>query len=161
MEASKTLLETAQFTAHQARLYSDAPDKSAPWLVTGAVLLAQQAAALALKAADDTIPAQSGAPELLLRAANRDRLPPPYTLPFGMASRQSFDRLVDARNSFMHPRGVAWFVSDETLARGLPVATGTVRHLMLTQPVTPELCSEPAMLSEALADIDTLADFLS
>ncbi|MEM1036646.1 MAG: hypothetical protein AAGI14_07790 [Pseudomonadota bacterium] len=161
MEANKTLLETAQFSAHQARLYADAPDKSAPWLVTGSVLMAQQAAALALKAADDTIPAQSGATELLLRAANRDRLPAPYTLPFGMVSRQNFDRLVDARNSFMHPRGLAWFVSEETLARGLPVAAGTVRHLMLTQPVTPDLCSDPAMLSGVLADIDALAGFLS
>ncbi|MEM1088376.1 MAG: hypothetical protein AAGH90_11660, partial [Pseudomonadota bacterium] len=157
----KALLETAQFNAHQARLYADAPDKTGPWLVTGAVLIAQQAAALALKAADDTIPAQSGATELLLRAANKDRLPAPYTLPFGMASRQSFDRLVDARNSFMHPRGVAWFVSSDTLARGLPVATGTVRHLMITQPVMRDLCTEPAALTEALADIDGLAEFLS
>lgn len=161
LAASKALLETAQFTAHQARLYADAPEKSGPWLVTGAVLMAQQAAALALKAADDTIPEQAGATELLLRAANRDRLPPPYTLPFGMAARQGFDRLVEARNSFMHPRGIAWFVSDETLMRGLPVATDTVRHLLLTQPIEQGLCAEPEALTEALADIDSLSAFLS
>lgn len=122
--------------------------------------MAQQAAALALKAADDTIPAQSGATELLLRAANKDRLPPPYTLPFGLAARQAFDRLVDARNTFMHPRGMVWFVSDDTLARGLPVATSTVRHLLLTQPIKPGLCAGPAALGTALSDIESLADFL-
>lgn len=161
LAASKALSETAGFTALQARLYADAPDKSGPWLVTGAVLMAQQAAALALKAADDVIPEQAGATELLLRAANRDRLPAPYTLAFGMAARQGFDRLVEARNSFMHPRGLAWFVSDETLVRGLPITTATVRHLLLTQPVKLELCDDPAVLSTALSEIDALADFLS
>lgn len=161
LAASKALLETAGFTAHHARLYADAPEKSGPWLVTGAVLMAQQAAALALKAADDTIPEQAGATELLLRAANRDRLPPPYTLPFGMAARHGFDRLVEARNSYMHPRGMSWFVSENTLARGLPVATGTVRHLLLTQPIERELCNDQVALSQAFADIDALADFLS
>lgn len=161
LAASKALLETATFTAHQARLYADAPEKSGPWLVTGAVLMAQQAAALALKAADDTIPEQAGATELLLRAANRDRLLPPYTLSFGMAARHGFDRLVEARNSFMHPRGVAWFVSEDTLVRGLSVATGTVRHLLLTQPIEGELCDDHEALTEALADIEALADFLA
>ncbi|MEM1389926.1 MAG: hypothetical protein AAGG45_02505 [Pseudomonadota bacterium] len=161
MEASKALLSTAQFAAHQAQIYADAPEKSGAWLTVSAVLMAQQATALALKVADDTIPSQSGATELLLRAANKDRLPPPYTLPFGLAARQAFDRLVDARNAFMHPRGVAWFISDETLARGLPVATSSVRHLLLTQPIEPATCHNPTALKEALANIDGLAEFLS
>lgn len=161
LEASKALLETARFTAHQARLYADAPDKSGPWLVTGAVLMAQQAAALALKAADDSIPEQAGATELLLRAAHKERLPPPCTLPFGMAARSGFDRLVEARNSFMHPRGTIWFVSETTLTQGLPVAVQAVRHLMLTQPIDPSLCSDPRALDDALGDIEALADFLA
>lgn len=160
MEASKAFLETAQFTAQHARLYADAPDKSAAWLVTGAVLMAQQAASISLYAAGDTIPGQAGATELLLRAANKDRLPPPYTLPFGIAARQGFDRLVEARNGFMHPRGQAWFVSEHTLAYGLPVATATVRHLMLTQPIEGAACDAPDRLKAALEDLNALADFL-
>ena len=161
MQASKVLFETVRFTAVHAGLFPDARETSGPWLATGAVLMAQQAAALALTTADDAIPAQAGATELLLRAASRDRLPSPYTLPFGMAARQSFDRLVEARNSFMHPRGTAWQISDHTLSLGLPVAVQTVRHLVLVQPIEPGLIEDHAGLQGALDDIAALADFLS
>jgi len=133
-----------------------------PWLVTGGVLMAQQAAVIALRAAGDTIPAQAGGTELLLRAASKDRLPAPFTLPFGAAARQSFDRLVEARNAFMHPRGVTWFVSAETLSRGLPVAAKTVRHLILTQPILNDLVSptQQESLADNLAQIEACAEFL-
>jgi len=134
-----------------------------PWVVVGGVLMAQQAAVLALRAAGDTIPAQAGGTELLLRAASKDRIPAPFTLPFGGRARQDFDRLVEARNAFMHPRGVTWFVSADTLARGMPVAAGVVRHLILTQPILNDLVSplEQDRLRESLKAIDAFAEFLT
>jgi len=152
---------TPEDTCVHAGLFPDAPG-SAPWLVTGAVLIAQQACALALNAAGDAIPAQSGASELLLRAASKARLAPPHTLPFGSSARRDFDRLVEARNSFMHPRAQVWHITPQTLARGLPVATGTVRHLILTQPVMPDLIGSGAQgeLQDCLEQIEVLAEFL-
>lgn len=134
-----------------------------PWVVVGGVLMAQQAAVIALRAAGDSIPAQAGGTELLLRAASKDRLPAPFTLPFSAATRQSFDRLVETRNMFMHPRGQTWFVSAETLARGMPVAAGAVRHLILTQPVLNDLVSpaEQEDLRSNLQAIDAFAAFLA
>lgn len=162
MSPETALTETVRFAADQAARYPD-DETAAPWLVSAAVLAAQQAAAIALLAAGDAIPAQSGATELLLRAASKDRLAPPYTLPFGVAARQGFDRLVEARNGFMHPRGVTWFVSADTLARGLPVVAQTVRHLILVQPVLPDLVS-PAQqdaLRDDLHGLDALAEFFA
>jgi hypothetical protein len=133
-----------------------------PWIVVGGVLMAQQAAVLALRAAGDSIPAQAGGTELLLRAASKDRLPAPFTLPFGAKARQDFDRLVEARNAFMHPRGQTWFVSAETLTRAMPVATSVVRHLILTQPVLNDLVApaQQAELNDGLQAIDAFANFL-
>ena len=162
MTPEAALLETVRFAAEHAEHYSDRQER-APWLVSAVVLAAQQAATIALRANGDSIPAQAGATELLLRAASKDRLAPPFTLPFGSGARQNFDRLVEARNAFMHPRGALWHVSDDTLVRGLPVATGIVRHLILTQPVLTDLVSpaEQETLRADLDAIDALAEFLS
>ena len=62
----------------------------------------------------------------------------------------------------MHPRGTLWHVSAETLSRGMPVATGVVRHLILTQPVLGDLVP-PAVqedLRGSLKAIDTFSEFL-
>ncbi|MEL6413376.1 MAG: hypothetical protein AAFQ15_00375 [Pseudomonadota bacterium] len=162
MTPETALCETVQFTAQRFETYLSSQVED-PWIVTGGVLMAQQAAAIALRAAGDSIPAQAGATELLLRAASKDRLPAPFTLPFGMVARQSFDRLVEARNTFMHPRGTLWHISQETLARGLPIAARSVRHLMLTQPVLDNLISpdQQNQLKPALGDIETWAEYLS
>ncbi len=157
MTPEAALVETVRFTAVHAGRFPD-DETSAPWLVTGSVLMAQQAAAIALRAAGDSIPAQVGATELLLRAASKDRLPAPFTLPFGAAARQGFDRLVEARNGFAHPRGITWFVSADTLARGLPVALRSVRHLILTQPILKDLVS-PDQQSVMNADLNAIAGF--
>lgn len=161
MTPEEQLIETVRFTS--ARFGECVTEQAFdPWLVAGGVLMAQQAAVIALRAAGDRIPAQAGGTELLLRAASKDRLPAPFTLPFGAAARQSFDRLVDARNAFMHPRGLTWFVSADTLARGMPVACRVVRHLILTQPVLDDLVS-PALqadLQDHLRAIEAFADFL-
>jgi len=134
-----------------------------PWVVAGGVLMAQQAAVIALRAAGDSIPAQAGGTELLLRAASKDRLPAPFTLPFGAATRQSFDRLVEARNAFMHPRGQIWQISADTLSRGMQVAAGVVRHLILTQSVLNDLVSpaQQEALQSDLKAIDAFAEFVA
>ncbi|MFN3213636.1 MAG: hypothetical protein ACE37M_11050 [Henriciella sp.] len=161
MTPETALCETVEFTAQRLELYVTQQVED-PWMVTGGVLMAQQAAAIALRAAGDSIPGQAGATELLLRAASKDRLPAPFTLPFGMAARQSFDRLVEARNNFMHPRGALWHLSQDTLVRGLPIAARVVRHLILTQPVLDDLVTpaQQAQLKTALGDIETGAEFL-
>ncbi len=162
MTPEESLITTARFTAVHAGLFADQAE-SAPWLVTGAVLMAQQAAAMALVAAGDGVPAQAGATELVLRAASKDRLKPPFTLPMPMSARHAFDRLVESRNMFMHPRALAWHLGPNTLARGLPVSVRIVRHLVLTQPVVPHLIgtSAQADLREYLEQIGVLADFLA
>lgn len=161
MTPETALVETVAFTAAHVEM-NVAADVLDPWVVTGAVLMAQQAAAISLRAAGDGIPAQSGATELLLRAATKDRLPAPFTLPFGAADRQRFDRLVEARNTFMHPRGTLWHVSKETIAHGLPIAARVVRHLILTQPVLPDLISpqQQDTVRTDLSAIDTAAEFI-
>ena len=162
MTPENALAETVRFTAVHAGRYPD-DEMSAPWLVTGAVLMAQQAAAIALRAAGDMIPAQVGATEILLRAASKDRLPAPFTLPFGAAARQSFDRLTEARNMFAHPRAITWFVSDDTLSRGIPIAVNAVRHLILTQPVLIDLvpADQQSVLSANLQSIAALPEYMN
>lgn len=160
MTPEAALAETVRTVAAHAEHYADDATR-APWLVISAVLAAQQAAAIALRAAGDSIPAQAGATELLLRAAAKDRLPPPFTLPFGAKARHQFERLVEVRNQFMHPRGLLWHVSDETLWPGLQVVTRTVRHLMLIQPVLDDLLSpvQQKSVCSALNTVNLIADF--
>ena len=72
MTPEAALVETVRFTAvHAARYPDDAT--SGPWLVTGAVLMTQQAAALALRSAGDAIPALSSSPRSDERS--RDQAP--------------------------------------------------------------------------------------
>ena len=161
MTPEDALCNTVRFAAARCGQSEQAPEFD-PWLVTASVLMAQQACALALRAAGDLIPEQAGATELVLRAVSKDRLPAPFTLPFRAAARQSFDRMVEARNGVMHPRGILWHVSGRTLSRGIPVATGIVRHLILTQPVLNDLVSpgQHGVLRSDLLALDAFADFL-
>lgn len=162
MTPEAQLLDTVGFVAAWfAR--GAAQDAFEPWLVAGGVLMAQQAAVIALRAAGDSIPAKAGGTELLLRAASKDRLPAPFTLPFGMSARQRFNQLVEARNAFMHPRGLDWRFDIDALQHGMPIATKVVRHLILTQPILNDLISsaDQPRLRDDLRDIDTCAEFLS
>ena len=63
----------------------------------------------------------------------------------------------------MHPRGVTWFVSADTLARGMPVAAGVVRHLILTQPVLEDLipAAEQDEMHANLKAVDAFSEFLN
>ena len=162
MSPEAALCDTVRYTAVHAGRYAE-DETSAPWLVTGAVLMAQQAAAISLRAAGDSIPAQAGATELLLRASSKDRLPAPFTLPFSSAARQSFDQLVKARNAFMHPRALDWHVSRKTLVRGLPISTRIVRHLILIQPILTDLVSpsQQREIESGLSDIEAFVEYLS
>lgn len=155
------LSSTAAYTAERAGVI-DGSNCADPWLVCSAVLMAQQAAALALRAAGDTIPVQCGATELLLRAASKDRLPAPYTLPFASQNRQDFSRLVEARNAFMHPRGGMWDIDPLFLSAGLSVSAQVVRHVILIQPILPDLIDPKAQekLREDLNFLDRVAEFL-
>lgn len=161
MTPETQLIETVGVTAE--RFERSVSDGGAdPWVVAGGVLMAQQAAVIALRAAGDSIPAQAGGTELLLRAASKDRLPAPFTLPFGTTARASFDRLIEARNAFMHPRGLTWHVSAETLSRGMPASAKVVRHLILTQPILSDLVApaQQIKLAEGLDGIEASAAFL-
>ncbi|MEM1152082.1 MAG: hypothetical protein AAGI03_16320 [Pseudomonadota bacterium] len=162
MSPQEQLLQTADFAAAQARLVPDLRE-ARPWLVISSVLLAQQAAALALNLAGDAIPRQVGATELLLRAASRDRLPPPHTLAFSGRARLDFDRLNETRNALMHPRGLPLPVGDETLARGLPVVAAIARQLLLVQPFDGlDLPVDAvARLRFSLEELEALAEYLA
>ena len=160
MTPETALNETVGVMAAHAELYSDEPE-GAPWLVISAVLAVQQAAAIALRAAGDSIPAQAGATELVLRVASKDRLPAPFTLPFGVTARQSFDALVEARNQFMHPRGQDWHLAEATLWSGLCAVTDMVRHLVLPQPVLEDLITpdQQDQMELRLAAVELVAEF--
>ena len=162
MSPQDALTGTAAFTAQHAGHYGDGDSAKAPFLVLGAVLIAQQAVSLSLLAAKDTIPSQTGATGLILRAANPKHLPTPYTLPFDRDARQAFGHLVLKRNAFMHPRGHAWIIADVDLAAGLRVVCRILDHLLITQPLHSGLLTEiqlPA-IEGALADILALVEFL-
>lgn len=156
------LIDTARFTAAHARLYPDALE-SGPWLAIGGCLMAQQAAALALIAAGDVIPAKAGGAELLMRAATPARLPAPYTLPWSHQTRRMFDALIAARNAYLHPREEAWSVDTATLGSGLASVCDMAAHLILVQPIRGDLVSPHVArsLRESLEDIRALAEFLS
>lgn len=161
ISAEAALSETVRFAAIQADMALDRAD-ALPWLVTSAVLASQQAAALALRAVGDDIPEQVGATEILLRAANTARLPAPFTLPLTASDRRDFELLVEARNAAAHPRGRAWHITARTLGRGLPVASRSVRHLVLVQPPIPDLvgAEQAASIEDGLQAIEALAMFL-
>ena len=162
MTPCAALTETARFCADQAMMCGEGHAPARPFLVTGLVLMAQQAASLALKEAGDLIPAQTGATELLLRCASPKHLPQPCTLPFEADRRRRFDQLVERRNAFMHPRGMDWIIADPCLSDGLDTVGFITDHLHLTQPVNAACLSAPqrAALEDALDICMHLASFL-
>lgn len=159
--AEEQLSATLKRAAAHAECCLEHPSEL-PALVCDVVLAAQQAAALSLSAVGDRIPDKAGTTELLLRAANVNRLPAPFTLSLSRSRRQDFEALVTARNEVMHPRGLAWHIRTDALAAGLVACTEVIRHLTVTQPVVPDLVS-PAQRPDLLTSLDTLealADFL-
>ena len=152
--------ETARFTAVHA---ASAPEDTAsvPWLLTGAVLIVQQACTLALSEAGAELPAMAGPAELVARVADAEHLAQPYTAPLKPAHHRALDAVIAARNSVMHPRPDGLAIDARALPDGLEVATGLVRHLLLTQPVRPSMVSdaEAASIRHSLDLIDMSVDF--
>jgi len=152
--------ETARFTAvHAASAPEDAA--SVPWRLTGAVLMVQQACTLALSEAGADLPAMPGPAELVARVADAEHLAQPFTAPLKPAHHRALDAVIAARNSFMHPRPDGLAIEARGLPDGVEVATGLVRHLILTQPVRPSMvsASEAASIRHALDHIDMSVDF--
>ena len=143
---AEQIVDTARFTAVHSGLVSQ-DEASLPWLVTGAVLMVQQASVLALSEAGAEIPLMPGPGELVARVGDPACLPQPFTAPLRPADYRAFERVVAARNDVMHPRAHGVSLQSSTLPDGLMVAVKLVRHLVLTQPV------RPSMLAETEADI--------
>ncbi|WP_084399351.1 hypothetical protein [Henriciella aquimarina] len=152
--------DTARFTAVHAALAPE-DETSVPWLLTGAVLMVQQVATLALAEAGAELPAMPGPSELVARVANKDHLAQPYTAPLKPADHRAFQAIVEARNSVMHPGADGLSVDRAGLPEGLLVAAGLVRHLILTQPVRPSMvgAEQAASIRESLTLIETSVDF--
>ncbi|WP_084420651.1 hypothetical protein [Henriciella litoralis] len=157
---SSSLADTAKFTAVHAALVSET-DESLPWLVTGAVLMVQQACVMSLSEAKAEIPAMPGPAELVARVADPATLAQPYTAPLLAADHRAFERVVGARNDVMHPRASGLLLDGAPLPDGLLVAVRLVRHLAITQPVRPSMmeASDAARLGDALSQIETSIDF--
>lgn len=152
--------ESARFTAVHAALVSD-DDTSVGWLVTGAILMVQQACVLALSEADAEMPAMPGPNELVVRVADPAILPQPYTAPLKPNDHRRLERLVAARNDVMHPRPGGLRLDVAPLPDGALTAVKIVRHLVLTQPVRPSMVAagDAAAISHSLQLIESSVDF--
>ena len=156
----KQLAETARFTAVHAGLVCE-EETSLPWLVTGTVLMSQQAAVLALSEAGAELPAMGGPGELVARTADPSWLEQPFTAPLKPADHRAFGEVVAARNQVMHPRPGGLAIDRAGLPDGLLVATALVRHLLLTQPVRPSMVDRASAhaIGDSLGLIETAVDF--
>lgn len=152
--------EAARFTAVHAALAPE-DESSVPWLLTGAVLMVQQSATLALAEAGAELPAMPGPGELVARIANADCLAQPYTAPVKPEHHRAFDAVIAARNSFMHPKPDGLALEAASLPAGLQVSVDLVRHLILTQPVRPSMVGDAhaASISHSLELVETSVDF--
>ncbi|MEQ9314501.1 MAG: hypothetical protein RLN72_01540 [Henriciella sp.] len=157
---SSLATETARFTAVHAALVTE-DEASLTWLVTGAVLMVQQAAVLALSEAGADLPVLPGPGELVARVADPADLPQPYTAPLKPEDHRALDRIIAARNDVMHPKPGDLGLHAEDLPDGLMVAVKLVRHLMLTQPVRPSMVEQgdAAEMSHSLDLIESSVDF--
>ncbi|MGB3627468.1 MAG: hypothetical protein WA989_16680 [Henriciella sp.] len=152
--------ESARFTAVHAALVSD-DQTSVTWLVSGAILMVQQACVLALSEAGADMPAMPGPNELVVRVADPAILPQPYTAPMKPDDHRALERVVAARNDVMHPRPGGLHLEADMLPDGVLTAVKLVRHLLLTQPVRPSMveASDAAAVSHSLELIESSVDF--
>lgn len=154
------IAETAKFTAVHAGLVSE-DEASLAWLVTGAVLMVQQACVLSLSEAGAELPLMPGPGELVARVSDPAVLEQPYTAPMKSGDHRAFERVVAARNDVMHPKPAGLAVDAAVLPDGLIVAAKLVRHLVLTQPVRPSSVTPAAAtaLDNALKQVETGVEF--
>ena len=152
--------ETARFTAVHAALAPE-DEASVPWLLTGAVLLVQQACTLSLAEAGAALPAMPGPGELVARVSDVDHLPQPYTAPLRPEDHRALDAVIAARNSVMHPKPDGLSLAMAGLPDGLVAAGKLVRHLVLIQPVRPSMVGDAQATSirHSLDLVETSVDF--
>ena len=152
--------ETARFTAVHAALAPE-DESSDPWLLTGTVLMVQQAATLALSEAGAELPVMPGPGELVARVSDPDHLPQPYTAPLKPEELRALDVVIAARNRVMHPHPGGLDLNAAALPGGLVVAAKLVRHLILTQPARPSMVerAQAASIGESLRLLETSVDF--
>jgi len=157
---SRELADTAKFTSTHAILVSET-ETSLPWLVTGMVLMVQQACVMALSEAGAELPAMPGPGELVARVADPACLAQPFTAPLRAEDHRAIERVVAARNDVMHPRPRGLNLDARPLPGGIVVCSRLVRHLAITQPVRPSMVDghDAAVLGDALSLIETSADF--
>ncbi|RIJ24212.1 hypothetical protein D1224_08210 [Henriciella barbarensis] len=157
---SRQLADTAKFTSTHAILVVET-ETSLPWLVTGAVLMVQQACVMALSEAGAELPAMPGPGELVARVSDAAFLEQPYTAPLRPEEHRAIERVIAARNDVMHPRPKGLSLDARALPEGLFTCTKLVRHLAITQPVRPSMMDghDLVVIQDALGLIDTSADF--
>jgi hypothetical protein len=157
---SSALADTAKFTATHAGLVSET-ESSLAWLLTGTVLMVQQASVMALSEAGSDLPAMAGPGELVARVADPAMLEQPFTAPLKAADHRALAPVIAARNDVMHPRASGAVIDPAALPEGLSMATRLVRHLALVQPVRPSMMDphDTATLRDALHLIETSVDF--
>ncbi len=73
--------------------------------------------------------------ELLRRAGDPFFLRPPYQLPLNRQINDSFDALVDLRNTFLHFSVDGWTTDLREIPPLILTACDVVRHLAVTQPI--------------------------
>ena len=157
---SRELADTAKFASTHAIMVIET-ETSLPWLVTGAVLMVQQACVMALSEAGAELPAMPGPGELVARAADPAYLEQPFTAPLRPDDHRAIEWVVAARNDVMHPRAKGLNLDARPLPQGLLACTKLVRHLVITQPVRPSMMDghDAVVVNDALALIETSADF--
>ncbi|MEM5515823.1 hypothetical protein WNY37_02605 [Henriciella sp. AS95] len=157
---STHLADTAKFTASHAGMVPEV-DSSLPWLVSGAVLMVQQACVIALSEAGAELPLMPGPNELVARVADETILAQPFTVPLKPAQHRAFEPLVAARNDVMHPRPTGLNIDAARLPDAIIVATTITRHLALTQPVRRFMIADTdqAAIKDALGQIETSVEF--
>ena len=90
---SRQLADTAKFTSTHAILVVET-ETSLPWLVTGAVLMVQQACVMALSEAGAELPAMPGPGELVARVSDPAFLEQPYTAPLRPEDHRAIERVI-------------------------------------------------------------------
>lgn len=157
---SHPLADTAKFTATHSVLVAEA-GTSLPWLLTGVVLMVQQACVMALSEAGEALPAMAGPGELVARVGDPSVLEQPYTVMMRPEDYRAFEAVVAARNDFMHPRPHGMKLQPGRYPDGIRAGLRLVRHLALVQPVRPFMMDghDAVVLGDSLDLIEASLDF--
>ena len=153
---------TLRFTVAQSGLVGDA-DQASEWVVVGSVLMVQQAATMDLHGVGADLPVMASPGELVARVTDPDILEQPFTVMLKPHEFRAFDKIVDARNRFMHPKPDRPALAISAVVEGLVVCAKLVRHLVVTQPVSQAVSALDARaeLARLLGLYDDAVQFLT